>query len=142
MIPDFRDDGYLPVGLHIATEAEVVSRFGEITSHRRRLLPRLRRWLELAREVGAQRFMLGGSFVKAKPNPGDIDAAVLLPEDFRVQIMESDAAALELDEMFETRLPPEIHPGGDEVDWEDWYELFRRTRDEDGRTKGVVEIEL
>jgi hypothetical protein len=142
MIPDFRDDGYLPEGLHLATEAEVASRFGDENPRRRRLMPRLRRWLKLAREVGVRRFMVGGSFATAKSNPGDIDAAVLLPEDFRMQVADGDAAATELDEMFRTRHPQEIHPAHDEVDWEDWYELFRRTREEDGRTKGVVEVEL
>jgi hypothetical protein len=31
MIPGFRDDGYLPQGVHIATEAEVTFRFGTIS---------------------------------------------------------------------------------------------------------------
>jgi hypothetical protein len=30
MIPDFRDDGYLPEGLHIATAAEVVLNLSEL----------------------------------------------------------------------------------------------------------------
>jgi hypothetical protein len=142
MIPEFREDGFLPDGLHLATEAEAASRFGDVSPYRRRLLPRLRRWLELAREVGIRRFMVGGSFVTAKLNPVDIDAAVLLPEDFRMQVADGWAAAIEIKKMFETRHPQEIHPADDEVDWEDWYELFRQTREEDGRTKGVVEIEL
>ena len=28
MIPNFREDGYLPEGLHFATEAETIFRFG------------------------------------------------------------------------------------------------------------------
>jgi hypothetical protein len=46
MIPDFREDGYLPVGIHIATEAEAMFRLGASTPRRRRLVLRLRRWLE------------------------------------------------------------------------------------------------
>ena len=38
MIPGFRDDGYLPEGLHVATEADVTFRFGSSTSRRRRLI--------------------------------------------------------------------------------------------------------
>lgn len=46
MIPGFRDDGFLPEGLHAATEADVTFRFGSSSSRRRRLILRLRRWLE------------------------------------------------------------------------------------------------
>ena len=85
-IPDFRDDGYLPVGLHLATEAEVTFRFGTSTSIRRRLVLRLRRWLELARATRAARFLLDGSFVTSKDEPNDIDAVVLIAEDFEQQV--------------------------------------------------------
>jgi len=37
MIPDFRDDGYLPEGLYLATEAEITFRFGTATPRRRRV---------------------------------------------------------------------------------------------------------
>ena len=47
MIPEFRDDGYLPEGVHLATDAEVTFRFGTDTPRRRRLALRLRRWIEL-----------------------------------------------------------------------------------------------
>lgn len=43
MIPAFRDDGYLPEGVHIATEAEFTFRFGTGTPRRRRLILRLRK---------------------------------------------------------------------------------------------------
>ena len=43
MIPTFREDGYLPEGLHLAGEAEVIARFGSATSRRRLLALRLRR---------------------------------------------------------------------------------------------------
>ena len=59
MIPDFRDDGYLPQGVHIATEAEVTFRFGTSSPRRRRLVLRLRRWVELSRLTGASRFFGG-----------------------------------------------------------------------------------
>jgi len=50
-IPDFRDDGRLPEGVHLATEAEVTFRFGAATPRRRQLALRLRRWIELASGV-------------------------------------------------------------------------------------------
>jgi hypothetical protein len=76
MIPEFLDDGYLPEGLHFATEAEVMFRFGSDTPRRRRLALRLRRWVELARAVAARRLFVDGSFVTARPEPNDVDAVV------------------------------------------------------------------
>ena len=142
MIPDFREDGYLPEGVHIATEAEVTFRLGSGTARRRRLILRLRRWLELSRLTSARRFVVDGSFVTAKRQPNDIDAVVLLADDFELQILEGLEAALELEEMLLTRHPEEIFAAEDVRDWDDWIEFFSRTREEDGRRKGLVEIEL
>ena len=142
MIPKFRDDGYLPVGIHVATEAEVTFRFGSATPRRRRLTLRLRRWLELSRHTGAHRFLIDGSFVTAKPEPNDIDAVVLIANDFERQVSAGLEAALELEEMLVTRHPEEIFAAEDSLDWDDWVEFFSRTRENDNRRKGLVEIEL
>ena len=142
MIPDFRDDGYLPVGLYRATEAEVNFRFGSSTSRRRRLILRLRRWLELSRLTHARRFLVDGSFITAEADPNDVDAVVLLADDFEQQISQGLNAALEREEMLLTRHPEEIFAAEDLPDWDEWLEFFSRTRELDGRRKGLVEIEL
>ena len=142
MIPDFRDDGYLPEGLHLATEAEVTFRFGSGAPRRRRLILRLRRWLELSRLTHAHRLLVDGSFVTAKQEPGDIDAVVLLAGDFEQQVADGSDAALELEEMLLTRRPEEIFAAEDARDWNDWVEFFSRTREADGRHKGLLEIHL
>lgn len=77
-IPAFRGDGYLPEGLFQATLAEITFRFGTSSRRRRFLTLRLRRWTELARQTGAERMFVDGSFVTAKEHPSDIDAVVLL----------------------------------------------------------------
>ncbi len=141
-IPPFRTDGYLPEGLYLASEAAVTFRFGASTPRRRRLVIRLRRWIELARHVGARRLLVDGSFVTAKDDPGDIDAVVLLPPDFEQRIAEGDEGALELEQMLLCRRPEEIFAAEDDVDWNEWVEFFSRTREADGRRKGLVEIEL
>jgi len=74
--------------------------------------------------------------------PNDIDAVILLPSDFGNQIEEGIEAALELEEMLLTRRPEEIFAAEDETDWDDWIEFFGRTREADGRRKGLVEIDL
>jgi hypothetical protein len=142
MIPDFRDDGYLPEGVHRATEAEVTFRFGAATASRRRLALRLRRWIELARAIAAKRLFVDGSFVTAKPNPNDVDAVVWLGDDFVDRVSRGDAEAIEREMMLVMRQPQEIFAAEDRRDWDDWVEFFGRTREADGRRKGVVEVEL
>ena len=142
MIPELRTGGYLPEGVHVATEAEATFRFGTDTPRRRRLVLRLRRWIELSRAVSAKRLFVDGSFVTAKPEPNDVDAVVWLPDDFVQLISNADIAAIELESMLLTRHPEEIFAAEDRRDWDDWLEFFGRTREADGRRKGVVEVEL
>lgn len=142
MIAAFRPDGYLPEGLHRASEAEMTFRFGSTTSRRRRLALRLRRWIELARHVGARRLLIDGSFVTDVPVPNDVDALILLPSDFERQVGQGIDAALDLERMLLTRHPEEIFAAEDEEDWREWVEFFTRTREPDGRRKGPVEIDL
>ena len=126
-IPAFDSDGYLPEGLHSASEPEVVFRFGASTRRRRWLALRLRQWIELSRQVGARRLAVDGSFVTAKAEPNDVDVIVLLPPDFQVKIEKGLEPALELDEMLSTRRPEEIFAAEDESDWNEWIEFFSRT---------------
>jgi hypothetical protein len=83
-----------------------------------------------------------GSFVTAKQEPGDIDAVVLLAGDFEQQVADGSDAALELKEMLLARRPEEIFAAEDARDWNDWVEFFSRTREADGRYKGLLEIHL
>jgi hypothetical protein len=86
--------------------------------------------------------LIDGSFVTAKSEPNDVDAVVLLPGDFEKQVARGSEAALELEEMLLTRRPEEIFAAEDETDWSEWVEFFFRTREADGRKKGLVEVEL
>ena len=141
-IPPFDTEGYLPAGVYLATEAEVTFRFGSATPRRRRLVLQLRRWVELARRVGAPRLLIDGSFVTVKENPNDVDAVVLLPADFDRQIENGLESALELEVMLLTRHPEEIFAAEDETDWNEWVDFFSHTREANDRRKGLVEIEL
>ncbi len=137
-----RADGSVPEGVAVCSEAEVVLRFGSASRRRRRLVLRLRRWLELGRQVGAQRLLVDGSFVTAKEEPHDIDSMILLPENFMQQLAQEYAPALELEAMLLTRRPEEIFAAEDETDWEEWVDFFCQTREPDRRRKGLVEIRL
>jgi len=142
IIPPSSTDGYLPEGLYLAPDTEVLFRFGGSTRNRRRLALRLRRWIGLARMIGARRLLVNGSFVTAKDEPNDIDAVILLPPDFQQQLENQMDAALELEEILLTRRPEEMFAAEDNTDWDEWVEFFNRTREADGRRKGLVEIQL
>jgi hypothetical protein len=83
-----------------------------------------------------------GSFVTSKEQPGDIDAVVLLAEDFEQQLALASDPAIELEEMLRSQRPEDLFAAEDSRDWRDWVEFFSRTREPDSRRKGLVEIEL
>jgi hypothetical protein len=139
LIPELRPDGYLPEALHFATEAEVEAAFGTSTVRRQTLMRRLSYFLQLARAAGAVRFFVNGSFVTAKPEPGDVDAVCLVPAGWSA---ESSVAARELYEVSLARMPKELFIAYTETRWEQWVEFFSRTREPDERRKGVVEVQL
>lgn len=141
-IPRFRSDGYLPDGLYLASESEIIFRFGSSTRRRKLLTLRLRRWIDLTRLIGGKRLLVDGSFVTAKSEPHDIDSVILLPPNFQSQIEQGFEAALELEDMILTRRPEEIFAAEDNTDWNEWVDFFSLTREADGRHKGLVEVKL
>ncbi len=141
-LPPFRPDGYLPEGIHKATEAEVTFRFGTQSRRRKWLTLRLRRWIELGRAVGSPKLLVDGSFVTAKSEPDDVDAVMLLANNFTDLVAHGFEAAVELEQMFLTREPEELFAAEDEMVWQSWCDFFGRTREPDGRRKGLVEIAL
>ena len=141
-IPAFNADGFLPEGVHRATDAEVTFRFGGGNRRRNWLVLRVRRWIELARAVKARRLLIDGSFVTDKEDPQDVDAVIQIPADFDGLLASGYEPALELKEMFETRRPEEIFSAEDERDWNRWVDFFSRSREPDRRRKGLIEVIL
>jgi hypothetical protein len=140
-IPQFRDDGYLPGGIHQSMEAEVLFRFGSGTQRRRALALRLKRWFHMGREVKAKRMLIDGSFVSAKPIPRDLDVVIELPSNFFAQVDDGHEPAIELYELAATRAQGDLFAVFDEGSWRAWAEFFGRVRESDTR-KGVVEVRL
>jgi hypothetical protein len=103
---------------------------------------RLRRWIDLARAIGAKRLLVDGSFITAKAELNDVDAVLLVPENFPDLVAQGLEAAVELEEMFVSRQPEELFPAEDDAVWQGWCEFFSRTREADQRRKGRVEIAL
>ncbi len=71
-LPQFRQDGTLPVGEHLATWPEFANRFGG-NNHRTVLLGGLRSALAELERVGCKTAWIDGSFVTSKPEPNDFD---------------------------------------------------------------------
>jgi hypothetical protein len=78
MIPELIDLGLpcpwavLPPGIHDTTLAEVEARFAT-TPHRKRLFDGFLRMVQALEAAGCRYVYLNGSFVTAKPHPGDYD---------------------------------------------------------------------
>jgi hypothetical protein len=81
--PEFDDNGDLPVGIHQATIDEVVRHFGPGSVQRRLVAQRLERIFKWAISTGqVAKFIVFGSFVTAKPDPGDVDIFMLMEDSF------------------------------------------------------------
>ena len=73
MIPPLQPTtGNLPPGVHEATWADLVARYGS-TPHRLALLSGLKAALDALRAAGCRRVYIDGSFVTAKERPADFD---------------------------------------------------------------------
>jgi Family of unknown function (DUF6932) len=83
-IPALNRDGLLPPGVHRATLEEIVYVFCTSTPTRRALEAPLRELVATAQDARATGLFLDGSFVSEKSDPGDIDAVIVLPNDFAV----------------------------------------------------------
>jgi hypothetical protein len=81
-IPPFRDNGWLPEGHHPASWDEIIERLGGgIGTPRGVLQDKLLRWRDALRERQITgKLILNGSFVSAKPTPGDLDGIFVYDE--------------------------------------------------------------
>src|SRR4051812_29622201 len=82
-LPAFNQVGDLPPGVHRATLAEVLQRFGGGSVQRRAVAGRLKHVYQLAVSTGQlARFVVFGSFVTAKDEPNDVDIILLMEDSF------------------------------------------------------------
>lgn len=140
--PPFNDAGDLPPGIHLATLAEVIERFGKSTPRRVTVLPRLVRIYALVRATGhLARFIIFGSFVTAKTEPNDVDIFLLMDDAFDVSKVTGELAIL-FDHLAAQNyagasifwLRRFAALGGEQAAIEDW-QLKR-----DGTRRGVVQV--
>lgn len=86
-VPNFRDDGWLPVGHHRAEWEETAVRFGGRPGSRRADLTA--KLLELYQALQATEvlgtILLDGSYISDKTEPGDFDVLIIGPADLQVR---------------------------------------------------------
>ena len=64
---------------------EILARFGGGTTQRQAVTERLQRIYHLAQTSGRlDRFVIYGSYITAKPEPGDVDIFLVMSEEFEV----------------------------------------------------------
>lgn len=94
-LPAFNEKGDLPEGLHPATLAEVLHRFGVSTLRRRQVYQRL---VEIHRVAKATthlgRFIVFGSFATAKEHPNDVDILLVMRDDFELSACTGESRKL------------------------------------------------
>lgn len=137
--------GYLPAGLHFATEAEVEATLGMETPERQKLFGHLHELLVSARHI--KRLFIDGSFVTDKEQmagspPNDIDCVVWLPSNIDQMIRDADRHAMYIFGLHLTgKLGPlDLYPVTDRSEWDNWCEFFGSDRA--GTPKGCVEVAL
>jgi hypothetical protein len=143
MLSPLNDRGDLPVGIHAAPWSEVAERFGSGTESRQRALAKLRHLHELAERTGKLvRFLVFGSFVSSAPNPRDVDVALVMAADFKVEEAPRECQTLfshaDADARFgasvfwlrEGMLPAVV--------WSDFIDTWQTKRD--GQKRGIIEI--
>ena len=141
MIPDADTrSGYLPPGTHYAEWSEVVSRFAS-NRHRSRLTEGLLAACRSLAAAGCRTLLLNGSFVTAKPLPGDYDGAW---ETAGVDPSKLDPTLLDFTRgraAMKAKYGGELFPASNSAAPGVAFRDFFRT-DRDGIEKGVVLIDL
>lgn len=147
VLPDFREDGWLPEGHYDTSWEEVVDRFsGSPGSTRERVARSLLNWRNEVKAKGVSGWLLlDGSFVSAKENPSDFDALLVIDEEAR-EILEKDIEARSLLDYIECKslgFDLLYYFAATVRDYPDLAGLDLWDRDtETGKLKGVLEVWL
>lgn len=142
MIPAFDRRGKLPPGIHSADWPEFAERFGG-TAHRRLLLAGLKSAALNLQEAGCSLAYVDGSFVTAKPEPGDFDAcwgiAGVVPELLDPVLLDFSSGRAAQKAKFRGELfPAELPEGASGRTFLDFFQTDKET----GLPKGIVALDL
>ena len=141
-IPELRDDGLLPEGIHATSLDEIRERYG-FTLRRRNLLEGLDRAVKNLADAGVKVVFLDGSFVTNKQQPGDIDGCWEANDDIDESVL--DPVFLDFDDSCSAmKMRYGVHffiaqriEGSSGVPFVDFFKTTA-----DGTVKGILRIEL
>jgi hypothetical protein len=146
-IPDLDGAGLLPPGIHDCTADEVRVRFGAFqgTDRRCRLYQKLDTYIREALDTGmVAELIIDGSFVTAKPDPGDIDLILVLAgsHDFSAQLRPFEYNVLSRRQVrklygFDILVAPLAS-----AVYAEYVAFFQQVRGDPGRRKGVLRVRL
>ena len=94
-LPELKEQGELPPGVHQATIDEVATRFGKGAGQRLKVTDRLKRLYQIACATGKlERLIIFGSYVTTKPEPNDVDVVLIFSDDFDVSTCSEETRLL------------------------------------------------
>ena len=94
-LPAIGKDGDLPPGIYRATLGETLRRFGKGSWQRVAVAQRLERICRVSIGTGhVARFVVFGSFITAKREPGDVDVFLLMEDGFDIGQLTDEARVL------------------------------------------------
>jgi len=130
-LPPLRLDGTLPPGAYVADLSEVFAAFPARTAKRRDLNQALAFCVAAIKRSGlADEIVLDGSYITRKPNPSDVDMAVLTPGIYQKagkQMYAAEGIDLQL---------LDIQFAHDQADFQQWQAFFSLTRTR--QPKGII----
>lgn len=142
-LPEMNARGDLPAGVYRAHLDEVIARFGSGSAQRVAVTNRLRRIHELVIETGSlDRLIVFGSYISDKVSPNDIDAILVMQDQFRPSQCPPEALVLFDHARATSELGASIswiRPGmliGEQLD--QFIAHWRVKRD--GSKRGIVEV--
>jgi hypothetical protein len=144
MLPPFTESGDLPAGIHSAGWDEIERRFGEGSVPRGRAFAKLRHLYELAERAGGlKRFLVFGSFVSETVEPRDVDVALVMAMNFRLEDAPRESKTLFSHHDAEARFGASVFWVREGMLPEELMESFVETwqRRRDGTKRGILEIE-
>lgn len=94
-LPEFNEQGDLPEGLHKATLAEVLERFGSGCEARQEVTAVFQRIYQLVTATGKlDRLVIFGSYITAKLEPHDVDVVLVMKDDFSMEACDAPTRVL------------------------------------------------
>ncbi len=150
-IPDVNEHGFLPADIHDCTLEELEQRFArdrwvdnKLRPCRNRLFARLRDYLAELRRVGLPAAVLvDGSFTTDRPEPGDIDLAVVLPRDhdFAGNLPPREYNMLSKRRVRQQGYPFDLFVVAEgSTQYQEVVQLFHRVKDRPGLAKGFLRV--